>query len=72
MTVFEVTVNWHNPKEKCNELRRLDLKFNTTQASPLHHDNRCELAHNPAPMFEVVREVSVQECLDLLEPVGSF
>jgi hypothetical protein len=51
---FQVTVNWHDPHEACKELRRLDIKFGTEVNSPLHHDNRCGLLHNPNPMFKVV------------------
>lgn len=64
---FEVTVNWHNPIEACEEMRRLDLKFKTTSDSPLHHDNRCGLLHGDIA-FEVATETTVGEILHLLEP----
>lgn len=28
-------------QEKCEEFKRLDSKFKTSEKSPLHHDNRC-------------------------------
>ncbi len=40
-----VPFNWTTatPTQKCAELRRLDAYFGTSAASPLHHDNRCEM-----------------------------
>ena len=60
-------VDWHNPVAACEEMRRLDLKFNTPQTSPLHHDNRCGLLHGSIE-FEVVAETTVVEILESLKP----
>lgn len=56
----DLFVNWHNPHEACQELRRLDKTFSTSTASPLHHDNRCKMNHSDI-LFEIQ---------ELLEPIG--
>lgn len=38
-------ITQRTPQEYCELLKRLDIQFKTTKASPLHHDNRCGLDH---------------------------